>query len=105
MATPFNPTHLPPNPQPAPSPRLNPQLIPLLDLIADLIAQDIWTPLKALNERLGEVFDANAPASVQASSSSGAEKPGKTGPFHSFPADSHPECLQNPNNHPHADEP
>jgi hypothetical protein len=106
MTTPFTPPDLPRNPQQTGSPGLNPQFMPLLDLLADLLAHDLRKHSKTLNEYPGdEGSEGNAPASVQAGSSLQTETPRKTGPFPSFPAESHPDFHKIPNHHPHADKP
>lgn len=83
-----------------------PQLVPLLDLLADLIAREVWRQRSGSHACLDrEISEADAVSSAQGPSSAVVEQPGKTSPFPSFPAKSHPECHQNPNNHPPADEP
>ena len=83
-----------------------PQFVPLLDLLADLIAQSIWRQRGVSDECVDRgAPQADALVSVHGSSTVVLEQPGKTGPFPSFPADSQPECQQNPNTPPHTDEP
>ncbi len=93
-------------PHSATSSTVAPQLLPLLDLLADLIAREVWRQRSGSHACLDrEITEADAVSSDQGASTVVIEQPGNSAPFPSFPAKSHPECHQNPNNHPPADEP
>lgn len=89
----------------ATSPTLAPELVPLLDLLADLIAREVWRQRGVFQGCVDhEASDVDTVTAVQGASTVVFEQPRKSGPFPTFPTDSHPECHHNPNAHPHADE-